>query len=273
MLNPLLEMLPAKPISAAEKLQVLPDGEVPVKRKLLRDVTHVAAGFSARRAEVEPIHLHETARRGEKPAENPEGHRFTGAVRAEEPEDFPRLHGERRAFHGGEVTELPDKVLHDNDRSDVAVRRPMALNRSRVRETGVFALHDLPHEGVFKFWRSRAEIRAGGNRVKLRLRYALFRDDADVSPLRHGVCREVQSVIERGLQEPGRFTVLRRREIRESRGLKRHFFWLPPTDQLSAVKKENVIRILRLIHIARGPEDRDPLPGNEFRDNFPEVAA
>ena len=149
----------------------------------------------------------------------------------------------------------------------------MALNRSRIGEVGVFALHDLPHEGVFKFRRSRAEIRAGSHRVELRLRHALFRDDADVAALRHGVRREIKPVIERGLQEPGRFAVFRRREIRESRGLKRHFFWLPLADQPSAVKEEDVIRILRLIHVARGPEDRNPLLGNEFRDNFPEVAA
>ena len=120
-LNPLLEMLSAEPIGAAEKLQVLPDGEIPVKRKLLGDVTHMTAGFGARRPEIETIHLHETACRGEKPAENPEGHRFPGAVRAEEPEDFARFHRERGAFHGGEVPELPDEVLHDNDWRDVAV--------------------------------------------------------------------------------------------------------------------------------------------------------
>ena len=98
------------------KLQVLPDGEVPVKRKLLRDVTHVARGFSAPR-EVEPIHLTRPLVAGRSPQRIRKVTVFPAPFGPRSPKISPGFTEKDVLFHGGEVTELPDEVLHDNDRA------------------------------------------------------------------------------------------------------------------------------------------------------------
>ena len=107
-----VDRLPGQPVGAAEKADVLGDGEVLVERELLGHVADDLLDPLGLAADVEPADRGGAGGRVEKAAEHPDGRGFAGPVGPQEAEDGAALDLEAHGVDGGERAEPLGQRLH-----------------------------------------------------------------------------------------------------------------------------------------------------------------
>src|SRR5580658_1075929 len=104
-------------INAAEKIDVLLDGQIVIQRELLRHVSNVPANFFRVRGYVEAAHLSAARSGAQQPAKNADDGGLAGAIGAQEAEYLAYFHADGDMVHGHEISERLDQVvdLHSPD--------------------------------------------------------------------------------------------------------------------------------------------------------------
>ena len=111
---PPLEPFGIEPVDAAEKPDVLIDGQPLVERKPLRHVADPALDAFRIAPDVDAADRGRAAGRLEQPAQHADRRRLAGAVAAQEPEDLALLHVERQIVDRDELAE-PAGEMADGD--------------------------------------------------------------------------------------------------------------------------------------------------------------
>ena len=100
------------PFDTRDEVEVLPDGHVGVERRRFREVAGPPLGVDRMIEHVEAGHHGAPFRRRHVAGQDAHGRGLSGAVRPQEPENFPPLHAKADVVHGGDAPVALADVLN-----------------------------------------------------------------------------------------------------------------------------------------------------------------
>ena len=246
-------------IGSGYEFQVRRDGQVAIKRELLRHIAHGLARGGTGGQQVAPGHGPPTAAGREQSAEHPERGRLARAIGAKQAENLTRRDREGNVLRGREAAITPGQA-HGRDRR--LVRARFAQREPGGKRAGGQGQAIVERGG-------KAFLGAGGNRLPARTRWRGpgpadnaqtrpgDRGGNDIRPFQRGLQRLAAARIGQR-REPD----LARRPLRQTRGR-------PGIADLPVMQQQHVVAALRILE-DRGRPDNAAARTGEFLRQLPD---